>query len=422
MAIRTCAALILFSFCFMASAATAKNTISFDQALQLILQNDFSLKSSEDNVERMKARQLGAFAQFLPNVTVSATQNRDSEFQDAGQTTAGTLDFSLWRNGVDLLGLKAQEFSKQSAVEHLTFENLNAESRATQSLFDYLWRIQEIEIKRTQVEVRQELFKITKARYAQGLIPEHQVLSSEVDLENAQSTLTFATLEFQEAKAELERSLGLLSGEREVEQSWPYLKELKGLTMQSLLTLKPEKSGRPDFQEVFLAMQASDLNVMRAKGDFLPTIDFRAQRSKQMLYGTNQYETSFAFTVTIPIFERLSNYVSYRESEYQSFQARYQLLALDQKFEADFRAKHQSLTQALERHQAREDILKKGERLFNLMKGHYSAGKLNYQDFALEQERFFNSRLNYAQGLRDVHNSLVAYCHALGLSLKTCLK
>ena len=421
MAIRIWAILIFLLVSLSASASTPHNTITFEQALQLILQNDFSLKLSENNLDRMKARQLGAFAQFLPTVSVAATQNRDSSFQDAGRTTVGTLDFSLWRNGVDVLGLKAQEFSKQSAVEHLSSENLSAEARATHALFDYLWRIQEIEIKRAQVEVRQELLKITKVRYGQGLIPEHQVLSSEVDLENSQSTLTFAELEFQDVKAELERSLGILAEGRELEQTWPFAKDLKGTALQTLLSRRADKSNRPDFQEMFFAMQASDLNVLRAKGDFLPTIDFRAQRSNQNVYGTSQYDTSFAFTVTIPIFERLSDYISYRESEYQSFQARYQLLLLDQKFDADFRAKHQTLTQALERQQARVDILKKGVKLFNLMKGHYSAGKLSYKDLALEQERFFNSRLNYVQGLRDVHNALVAYCHSLGQSLKSCL-
>ncbi|MBI2520656.1 MAG: TolC family protein [Bdellovibrio sp.] len=420
MAIKTLV-FFLFFISLDSFSAMPETTLTFEQALQMILRNDFSLKLSEDNLERMKARQLGAFAQFLPAVSVTATQNRDSSFQDSGQTMAGTIDFSLWRNGVDVLGLKAQEYSKRSAIEHVSAENLTAESRATRALFDYLWRIQEIEIKRTQVEVRQELLKITKTRYAQGLIPEHQVLSSEVDLENAESTLTFAELEFKDVKAELERSLGTLSEGRELEQKWPFVRELNGSPMQALLTRRPDKGTRPDFQETYLAMQASDLNVLRAKGDFLPTIDFRAQRSKQTLYGLNQYDTSFAFTISIPIFERLSDYISYRESEYQSYQAKYQLLTLDQKFEADFRAKQQALTQGLARHQAREDILKKGEKLFNLMKGHYTAGKLSYKDLALEQERFFNSRLNYAQGLRDVHNALVAYCHSLGVSIKSCL-
>ena len=104
MAIRIWAILIFLLVSLSASASTPHNTITFEQALQLILQNDFSLKLSENNLDRMKARQLGAFAQFLPTVSVAATQNRDSSFQDAGRTTVGTLDFSLWRNGVDVLG------------------------------------------------------------------------------------------------------------------------------------------------------------------------------------------------------------------------------------------------------------------------------------------------------------------------------
>ena len=418
MAIKAWTVFALFALCTGVTSGATPSSLSFDQALQLILQNDFTLRLSENNLERMKARKLGAYAQFLPNVSVAATQNRDSGFQETDRTTTGIMDFSLWRNGVDVMGVRAQEFSKRSAEEQFSHENLNAEDRATQALFDYLWRQQDISIKRAQVEARQELLKITKTRYSQGLIPEDQILASEVDLENAQSTLTFSELELQDTRAELERSLPGLSQGQELESTWPFVKILKGTTVQTLLARRPDKGDRPDFQELLFAMQASDLNVLRAKGNFLPTVDFRAQRSKQSIYGNNQYETSFAFTITIPLFERLSNYVSFRESEYQSYQAQYQMTALDQKFDADFKAKHQTLSHALERQQAREDILKKGEKLFNLMKAHYSAGKLSYKDLALEQERFFNSRLNYAQGLKDVHNALVAYCHALGQSLK----
>ncbi len=411
--------ILVFSFEVFAGV----RPISFDQALQSILENDFSLKLSENNLERVKAHQLNAYAQFLPSLKVSAAQNRDNLFKERSKSVVGNLDLSLWKNGADVMGIKAQGYSKQSALEHVTTEGLNAESRATKILFDYLYRMQEIDIKRTQLEVRKELLNIAKDRYNRGLIPEHQVLSAEIDLENAESTLTFATIEFQKSKAELERSMGL-SKEEEIsfENRWPLESEIKGQKVKNILKKNADKSTRSDFQETLLATQISDLNVMQAKANFLPNVDFNAQRGKLISYGKTQYDTSFAITLTIPIFENLSDYTSYRESQYRSIQTKYELLAYEQKFETDFRSKKENLSTALERGEARENILKKGEKLFNLMKSHYRAGKLNYQDFALEQERFFSARLNYVQGLKDVHNALVDYCHSLGSPIKACLQ
>ncbi len=418
-----------------ASEHSNKNIITFDEAFQKMMTNDFAKRLGNDNVDRVEAQKLEAYAQFLPSLYVRANSNRDTRFIESTRTFNTTAKLGLWRNGVDFLGIKEQKLNLESASSGATFENFRAETRVTKVLFEYIWRSQVLVIKRTIAEARRELVELTKSRYRQGLVPEPQVLAVELDSENAESQLTFTTQDLQDSRAEIERSLGPINSEdtykensalpQSLNQTWPYLEFFSGQKIKELLGKASDKDLRPDYQKYRAASEASEIDVVRAKASFLPIIDFQVERNRLLYshYGINnsRYETTFALTLTAPLFENLNDYVVYKQSAYNRSAAQYQLLEFNQKFDADFRAKKLTLERGLERLKTREMILAKGERLFRVMKKNYQTGRLNYQELALEQERYFNSSLNYQQGLLELHNSLVDYCHALGFSLVGCL-
>jgi|GEM_PF-6257757 len=424
-----------------ASENKAGNFISFRDAFSRMMDNDFGRRLGLDNVERVEALKWESYAQFLPSVTLSASNNRNNQFDPTTRLLNTTVNLGLWRNGVDYLGIRQQDHNMASAQSGSSMENLRAEKRTTKVLFDYLWRRQVLTVRRSIADARKEIVQLTKARFEQGLVPEQQVLAAELDLENAESQFTFALQDLQDSKVEIERSIGpmaldplaeaYLHSKSEVEKStlpaleqdWPYLTVFSSNKIKRLVEENPDKEARPDYQQLRRANEASELSVLRAKGSFLPVIDFQMQRNQTTFNATGRRfdETTYALTLTAPLFENLGDYVAYKQSAYNNLAARYQLLEFDQKFTADFSAKKLILERGLERMQAREQILKKGERLFKVMRAQYLNGRQNYQELALEQERFFNSSLNYQQGLLELHNALVDYCHALGRTVNRCL-
>ena len=301
---------ILMISCSWANTAP----ISFEKALEEIIGRSTSVKTKEANLEGTRAKNIPFRLYYIPSLSVSGNQTSTHDLlvpQDISvRSVQGTAALNIYKFGADLAAYRAASADEESQENLLKNEILKSEREGIAALIQKIRTQQETEIINKIVTSQEESLQIAKQRYDRGLLPQQEVDKLSIDLENSKASLIEVQLRQYEAQA----SLVALLGHAQVQSDWPWKEKFSKNSKNLLHSFQSESfdiSQRPDWKAAQAQVEGEEQRYNKSWGQIFPSLD------ASFTYGYYDYYTSTGrtggawsagVTLTIPLFDRLTNY------------------------------------------------------------------------------------------------------------------
>ncbi|MCR4742008.1 MAG: TolC family protein [Treponema sp.] len=185
--------LILFMFTNLYSQSENQGEVEsmqldIETAVQSALENQLSVKTSKIELEKSQRNYKHSWNQFLPSFNASVTGNQNSGLTDSSinstsistnLTASLSLDFGL---SAKLKALKASYESGQADYAD-TLRQIEYEVR--KAFYSLLYMQSQVDSSKESLDSYKTQYEQTKAKKERGLVPEIDLLSSQVNYESA---------------------------------------------------------------------------------------------------------------------------------------------------------------------------------------------------------------------------------------------
>lgn len=409
---------------FVASISVSAETLTFEQALEQILQRHTDLKTQEAKAEAVEAQNLPKKLMYLPTVSFQGSRVTGKDPGASDITTwgiAGVAEMNLIRFGADLAAWSAATADEHAQEATTRAVRLRAEDEAVKALAAMIQKSQEQSVLEKIVNVQAELAKIAQQRFARGFLPRQEVDKVTVDLDNARARLQNSEVTKTQAHANLTRLLGMAN----VVLQWPWrerlLKMRQGISATQNSPVVFSVQAHPEWQAAQAAVDAQEQRRERAWRLMFPSIDGKFSYG----YGdpTGSYSgTQWAglLTLSVPLFDRLANYSSFRAESLGVTEAELKREEAKRSAEAEWEVARKSFETSLNSILLRERTLDSSRRLYEDNLKRFRAGRINANDFVIDQNRLHESELLSIEGWAATHVAYGRWCHARGLTLAEC--
>jgi outer membrane protein TolC len=289
--------------------------LSVKDAVQRALENNLGLLLQEESETTARGARWRALADLLPNLSGSLRSSRQVINLEAYGFPANPSVVGPF-NVHDARVFLSQPIFDLSALndERASSLNLQAEKYGVKTARDlvvlvavnlYLEAVtssSRVEMTRAQSATAEALFKQAQDLKGAGIVAGIDVLRSQVQLQTQRQRVIAAENDFDKAKLQLARAIGLPLGQAfTLSDKIPYA-PLPAPPLEQVLARALE--GRPDFLAAKSRVEAAQASVRAARGAFLPSLRFDADYGAiGQTYGDAHSTFSLAATVKIPIFD-----------------------------------------------------------------------------------------------------------------------
>jgi len=412
-----------------ASTALAADTVQLDlnDTVQMALENNRTLKQSYANVDNARWGLSKARRQMGPTLTWNTVANRiggkayrgavDPDYNYNFANT-GSITVPLYNES-----LRAGRDSAKYAlnVADLTLENTKQTTvqTATQYYYNILQCRNLIKVYEDNVETLQAHLDQVNAQYRVGTVAKSDVLSSEVQLANAQQSLVTAQNNYDVAVATLNNFIDLPTDTvLEIKDELKYTKydlDIDVCTNYALLN-------RADGLAAYYNVKQAEASVDSAKAGRLPTVNasgsnaiagerpFRADHTSSDVW-------SVGITANWNIFDNGVTSANIHAAEANLLKAQEASAQTDEKIRLDVRTAILNLRAAEKNIQTTKVSVSKAEEDYKIAQVSYNAGvgtNLNVMD---AEEKLTSARTNYYTALYKYNTSKADLDKAMGIPI-----
>lgn len=412
----------LMTVSFGSASAASTVQLNLQDAVQMAMENNRSIKSALAGVDAAKwnlsnyRRQTGVTVSLSSGVNrvndmlAMASHSGDNTYYTNSATAAIPLyNFSL-RSGIEAAG-----YALNSA--DVTLENTKQGIRyqATADYYNILNCKNLIKVQEDTVKAYQEHLDNVNAQYRVGTVAKSDVLSSQVNLANAQQALTTAQNNYDIAVATLNNVLGLPTDtvlEIDEQLKHPtYDLNLEDCTSYAL-------NNRADGAAAYYAVKQAEAGINTAKAGWYPTVTASATKA---IEGKNEFKTDHANTWTVGatanwnIFDNGVTSASVHNAEASLVQAQEALHAQDETIQLDVRTAFLNLQAAEKNIATTETAVHQAEEDLKIANVRYAAGVGTNLDVMDATEKMTAARTNYNNALYTYNLSKAALDKAMGI-------
>ncbi|WP_142453184.1 TolC family protein [Gracilimonas mengyeensis] len=303
-----------------------------------------------------------------------------------------------WRNRIEPLRYQIAKKQFVEDMEDLAFT-------VTQSFFDFLLAKINVEVAEFNVTVNDSIYNISRGRFQVGSIAENDLLQSELQYRNAETSLTTARLNFQRAEENFKALLGIDDG-IEIEVLPPAeAPELNVDADKALELALKNNSTSLQFRLNEIMANQSFAQAKREAG-FSATLQTsyglnQTSADFDRLYDDPQNRQFFTIGFEIPIFNWGKNTAEIRAARNQQAETAntiaYEKLQFDLSIRSTVREFSQ-LRDQVELAQISDDI---AERRYDVAKNRYLIGKIDVTNLFIAQNEKDAARRSYIQAMRN---------------------
>ena len=409
---------------FTAGSVSAANTVqlNLEDAVQMALENNRSIKSALADVDAAKwnlskyRRQTGvtfslSSAVNRANDTLALAQHNgdNTYYTNSASASIPLYNFSL-RSGIEAAG-----YGLNSA--DVTLENTKQTVRyqTTADYYNILNYKNLIKVQEDTVRAYQEHLDNVNAQYRVGTVAKSDVLSSQVNLANAQQALTTAQNNYDIAVATLNNVIGLPTDtvlEIDEELKHPsYNLNLEDCTTYAL-------NNRADGAAAYYAVKQAEAGINTAKAGWYPTVTASASKA---IEGKHAFKTDhsntwvFGATANWNVFDNGVTAASIHNAEASLVKAQENLKAQDETIQLDVRTALLNLQAAEKNIGTMETAVKQAEEDLKIANVRYSAGVGTNLDVMDATEKMTAARTNYNTALYNYNVNKAALDKAMGI-------
>jgi outer membrane protein TolC len=329
-------------------------------------------------------------------------------------------DLNLFHFGGDFAAMRGANAEEDAQSLAVTDTMLKAEGSGAQAIDAVIQANKDVEILRRIKEMREGILSIARERFRRGLLAEQEVQKVSVDLDNDAAQLRDAEAEVIRTRADL---VALLGHDR-IQLEWPWLDRLRAGTPDILRVPDTALSKRPDWRSAEAKVKGTRERQTQNLAQVLPSLDFNFSYG---LYHTETLgqtvsgpELSAAVVLSVPLFDRLSNYGNYAAQIQAVSLAELDLEKVRRTARAQWEQAKGALEISLQTARDRDRTLEISRQLYqdNLMR--FQKGLVTANDVSIDQARLFQSERLDLQGWNAAHGNFVRLCNALGRRIKDC--
>ncbi len=319
---------------------------------------------------------------------------------------------SLWGYNDIQSQLKTARLNYERANKAYKREELNLVYIVSNAFYDLLLNQKQTEIAQMTFERWTDAHKISKDKYAAGLIREVENLQTEVELAFAQNTYDVSKTEHQALTNSFKRLIGL-----ELDATVTLKSEM---TNYSTVTINPNKAvemalmNRLEIKDSEIGIELQKIQISRQKSAGQPQANLVASWEKTGVSNINRAEAfsnslsgtwdnlldrpanyQVGFTLSVPIIDWGRNKRLVRSAEARLKQTYLSKTDLERSIEVEVRNLVANLETTLQRLQSSEKNLSVAERSYSITFERFNEGDITPQDMSLEMTRLNTAQQNH---------------------------
>lgn len=293
--------------------------LTLDEAIKKGLDSSKEYKIQKYYLESAQNNQKNAVSEFLPEISISYQAGKKQNIRSDGSGTddflterTNTLSFSQpvfqGMRGVS----KLRQGNSEYVAQRFQLEGFKRELilKITTAYFENLKLEQILKLTQYNVEYYRKIFVQTKEKAS--LVAEDEIIDNRIGYYNALRNLADIKNKLAQAKLEYEDLVG----------ETPHNLEFVGADLPKLLLadLLKDKASNPSVQQKHYEMLGFKEEYKQAVGNLAPVVNISASYSKQenlvYLDGGDLESKSVYLDVTVPLFQKGSEYFSIKEAKY----------------------------------------------------------------------------------------------------------
>lgn len=416
--------------------AQQKRVITFNEAIEIALENNYQLKQAENNLDLAEYRINSEMADFLPSLSSSANYSTQTgqqfvqetlSFTDitssggSGRISASVPIFNGFNN---ILTLRSSKASKLSSEENFKRAKENIIFETATRFLTVLLNKQQLEDAGESLETSRKLLEQTKAQVEVGSRPSVDLYNQEAAVATDEFTVTQRENALKLARLQLVRSLQIdpltqyefavpdFDPERAKTTTGSVSENISSLIEQALITRSDIKSTEYNIESLRYQLQLS-------KGSLLPTLNASASLSSSysdqardpISGGTASFNDQFfdqrvnksiGLSLSLPIFSNWN-----RMTQIES--AKVNLKNAELGLENTKLQVIQEVTQALNDYssyasqlKAAEKSLIASEKAFETQQERYNVGASTLIELSQAQTQYFNAQSSRTSALYNL--------------------
>lgn len=415
--------LILLIFFFSHSLWAADNisrsdVLTLQMCIDTALKNHPSIIAARGTVRQSESKIGQARAGYYPQLSLQSGYSRvgppsSSLRSDPYNSYANSLNLNqtLFDFGKTSTSVDIQSLGKQSAEADVQDVTVSIIMAVKESYYSFLKARMSQTVATETVEQFRQHFDIAKTFFETGKSSKIDVTSAEVNLSNARIQLISAQNAQRIARANLNKSMGLLSVPEYGIQEAFYLEQAV-MSLETALALAYKN--RPDILSIRLKKNALEKSVDLNKKGYLPVLSGNAG------YGYAGDDTSInpswnaGVTLNVPLFTGFSTKYAVLESLAGLDIARANEDLLWQKIHLEVQSAWLNRKEAFERIEAGKTIVRQAEETLELARGRYATGVGSSIEITDAMIKLNNAKMTYINALSDFSVAQASLEKAIG--------
>ncbi len=433
-------AVILSALTLHTAGAAAPDTVNLDlgKAVRMALDNNSSVKISAAELDAAKAELDQAKGSRWGSIDFSHYSGRSENYQasvpvyDAAHTAIGTRGAHVANNShtntvnitVPIYTGGRLEGAIDQAKKNLDYYQYGMSSsyqttryNAEKGYYDVLQAANTVNLDKETVDRLNEHLKNTQAQFAVGVVAKADVLRSQVELVNAQQTLTQAENSYEVAVSSLNNVIGLPTATRlNLSQGLEY--KPNDYTLDNCVTYA--MANRPEIHQAEASVGMAQAAEKIANAGNLPQVSLGAsnQWSNDSFPGQNKNNWALGVTLTQNIWDYGVTAAKVREAKANIVKAQESYRQISDNVRLAVRTSYLSMREAEKRIKTTEVAVAQAEEDYRIAQLRYRAGVGTNTDVMDASVALTTAKNNYIQALYDYNTSTALLEQSMGVPVE----
>ena len=421
---------------------SSQKVLTLEEAQSLAVQNNPNFKTKYFAVVAARAAYYGAFAPYMPKVTVGyqigqsfsepnnvydTKRNGSRTFENTPSASASWLIFDSFVREMNLMA--AKHGWKQTEALELDARRLLVRSVAY-AYNDILLSMAKIRIARENMRFQNSQLKENELKFEVGAVPLSNVLNFKAYYNSAESDLYTAQYSYAAAKYTLAQLMGLTEGTIPEDVRFPDVPSADGETLASLsIYLDTALANRPDLKSYREALEVAKYNYWSSICSFGPTVSFNANigytvgQTRTKVYdglgrdSTRKYQTfnfSYGGSASWEIFSGGKTFYTMRSQQAAMLQSDYALANNWITIITEVRTAYDYYLTCLKQVKISQKSLELYRKIRDLVEEEYRAGNTELTRLNEAQRDFVSAETSLATCVINMHNAKAQLHAAVG--------
>jgi outer membrane protein TolC len=392
--------------------------LSLDQAIDMALSSDYDIKIAQKDKETADVALDGAKGAQKPSLTASSSfKISDIDNRGISRTNSNGISISmpLYTGGKNELKIDKAKDEITATELNLARTQENTKLSTISAYYDILEAQKVVTVDTETVTNYQEHLINVQELYAAGSIAKSDVLSTEVQLVNAEQTLVKAQNTYDVAVSTLKNIIKLKG-----EEPLNLVDDAKYQTFDEALLdcIKYAKENRKDLMKYQVAIKQAEKDVEIAKSDKKPTVKLSVDNSwdKQVLPSDDNHSLSAGVSASWNVFDGNVTNSSIKQAEIAVEQAQLNFDKESDAIDLEVRENYLNMREAEKRFNSTQVAINKAEEDYFIAKEKYRAGAGLMLDIIDAQLALTTAKTNYIQAQYDYATYKAKLENVMGMS------